>query len=147
MKKITLLLYINAFMFTCVKSMEMEVEECNNHNSSNTSESSSTINAKSNNSNPTDKLLKQNLEATKTTNILLYTLIMQNKTNIEYQDNIKHDTRQSIDLHAKDTKTAFDILYKSTNAQLKDKTLHIPMTGKTVPTTTQTKSSKTEDII
>jgi hypothetical protein len=126
--------------------MEMDVEEYNTRNTNNTSEQNNASHTKSGNN--TDKLLKENNALTKETNVLLHTLIMQNKTNIEYRDSIKHDTKHSIDQHAKEAQVTFDNLYKSHNAQLKNKALHIPMTGATVPTTAQTtKSSNTEDSI
>jgi hypothetical protein len=140
MKKIMILLCINVLMFTYIKSMEnldMDIETHNN--SEKTSHQHDASNTKSNNNNQTNKLLKDN-------NILLHTLIMQNKIHFEYQDSVKHDPRQSINLHTKDALVAVDNLYKSHNSQIKDKALHIPMTGKTEIAKT-TKNNETKDII
>jgi len=126
MKTITLFLLTNLFICTDIKSMEnwgMEVEQTHKlSKSSNTLEHGNTTNQKSKKYNKTDKLLKQN-------NILLHTLIMQNKIHFEYEDDQKYTTHISINETAKNTKIALDNLYKSTNEQLKDKTLYIPMMG------------------
>jgi hypothetical protein len=145
MKKITLFLLTNLFICTGIKSMEnwgMEIEQTNKlSKSSNTSEHSNTTNQRSKKSNRTDKLLKQN-------NILLHTLIMQNKIHFEYEDDQKYTTHISINEAAKNTKAALDNLYKSTNEQLKDKTLYIPMMGETEkPKVTNFKKEKTEDFV
>jgi hypothetical protein len=137
MKKTTTLLCITTFICTSIKSMEMDVEN-NNNSSSNTPESHNTRNKKSKNSNSLEKLLEQN-------NILLHTLIMQNKIHFEYEDDKKYTTNVTINQHAKNTQTALNNLYKSTNAQLTDKTLHIPMTGQT--TVPKTKDKNTKDIL
>jgi hypothetical protein len=145
MKKITLFLLINLFIFAGIKSMEnwgMEVEQTHKSNkSSNTSEHSDTNNLKSKKYNRTDKLLHQN-------NVLLHTLIMQNKIHFEYEDDKKYTTDKTINQHAQNTKKSLDSLYKATNEQLKDKTLHIPMTGETEKQkVTNVTKEKTEDFI
>lgn len=104
-------------MFPWIKSMEnpgMDIEFNNNNpQQSNIAYSSQT-----------DKLLKEN-------NVLLHTLIMQNKIHFEYKDDKQYTTNININQHAKNTKLALDNLYKLTNTQLEDKALHIPMTGQT----------------
>ena len=154
MKKTTLFLLTTLSICTSIKSMEMDIEERNNYTPSNTSESSSTISTKSksnnsnNNDSQTDKLLKQNNALLKDLVVLTHTNIMQDKIHFEYLDNKQHATTIPIDRHAKDAQTALDNTYKSTNAQLKNKALHIPMTGATVATTAQTtKNSKIEDFV
>jgi hypothetical protein len=144
MKKITLFLLTTLFIFTGIKSMEnwgMEIEQTNKLSKSSTSEQSNKANQKSKKSNRTDKLLRQN-------NILLHTLIMQNKIHFEYEDDQKYTTHISINEAAKNTKIALDNLYKSTNEQLKDKTLYIPMMGETEkPKVTNFKKEKTEGFV
>jgi hypothetical protein len=139
MKTITLFLLTNLFICTGIKSMEnwgMEVEQTHKlSKSSNTSEHGNTTNQKSKKYNKTDKLLHQN-------NVLLHTLIMQNKIHFEYEDDQKYTTHISINETAKNTKIALDNLYKSTNEQLKDKTLYIPMMGET-----QNNKKESKDII
>jgi hypothetical protein len=125
-KKITLFLLTNLFIFTGIKSMDIEVLD-KSYQLGETSEQNDTPNPKSkksNRSNRTDELLRQN-------NILLHALIMQNKIHFEYHDDIKYETQISVNQTAKNTRLALDKLYTSTNEQLKDKTLFIPMTGQT----------------
>src|SRR5260221_1866154 len=115
MKKTTLFLLTTISIFTCIKGMEMDVEECLNHTPSNTSEQDNTPRTKS--SNHTDKLLKQNNDLLKDLVVLTHTKIMQDKIHFEYQDNKQHETKVPIDQHAKEAQTALNNTYKSANAQ------------------------------
>lgn len=124
MKKITLFLCINACMFMNIKSMDVE----NNNNSYNqhtpSQQYNNTHNSSSNKSSNTAALLKEN-------NVLLHTLIMQNKIHFEYHDDTRFTTNMTINQHAKNTKIALDNLYRTANQQLQDQSLHFPMTGQT----------------
>ena len=132
MKKITLLLIFNLCMFTGVKSMEWTMDiESDAHKIAPPMQQNSNIKSSKEKidfhktpkeNNKTNKLLKEN-------SILLHTLIMQNKIHFEYHDDTRFTTDITINQHAKNTQLALDNLYKSTNAQLDDKSLHIPMTG------------------
>lgn len=145
MKKITLFLLTTMLMHTCITGMEMDVEEYR-HTSTETSEQSNTSHITS--SNHTNKLLKQNNALLKDLVVLTHTKIMQDKIHFEYHDNKQHETKVPMDQHAREAQTALNNTYKSANAQLKNKALHIPMTGATITTTAQaTKSSKTEESI
>ncbi len=127
MEKTTTLLLASTCALTFISnSLCMDVEFNNNSSKQrNTSQQGDTTNTRSKKNNQTDKLLETN-------NILLYTLIMQNKIHFEYQDNIRFTTDVTINRHANDTKKALDNLYVSSNTQLNDKSLHIPMTHSTI---------------
>lgn len=125
MEKTTTLLLVSTCALTFISnSLCMDVEFSNNSSKQrNTSQQGDTTNTSKKN-NQTNKLLKAN-------NILLHTLIMQNKIHFEYEDNIRFTTDVTINRHANETKKSLDNLYASSNTQLEDKSLHIPMTHST----------------
>jgi hypothetical protein len=120
----------------------MDIDTYNNSElQSSTSQQNITTNPISSKHSRTDKLLKQN-------NILLHTLIIQQKIHFEYEDDQKYTIDKSVSQLAREAKLSLDNLYKSTNAQLKDKTLHIPMAGETEkPKITNFNKEKTEDFV
>jgi len=108
-------------MFTGIKGMEdsgiMDVEITKSRNAPQPKNKTNKIPKETS---TTDKqLLKEN-------NILLHALIMQNKIHFEYNENTRISSNT---LDRKATRSALDKLYTSTNTQLEDKTLHIPMTS------------------
>lgn len=121
----------------------MDVEAYNNTNTlhSSASQESNPLNQTSKKHSRTDTLLKKN-------NILLHTLIMQNKIHFEYEDEQKYTIDKSVNQLAKETKISLDKLYTKANKQLKDESLYIPMTGETEkPKTTTVKKEKIEEFV
>lgn len=119
MKKITTLLLVNSLMFTCINGMENSNMDVELNNNSGKSHDKSRQSDKTNKYRTTDNLIEEN-------NLLLRTLIVQN--NIMF-DRIRKMPTGGCLLNADHIRSEqqLDDLYRSTNAQIHDKSRHLPM--------------------